>query len=133
MDNSFKNEGFSNIKIKNSIAKKFKVFVLKNKESNSMTLSQMLEFFEKHQLSPNDEIPNHLIKVEKRVLKRINAVIAILKDIEKTQTKPTLGMLQALFSADEKEKKPPMFLEKKKSQRTLEEELKLWEKSNELE
>ena len=98
-----------------------------------MTLSQMLEFFEKHQLSPTDEIPNHLIKVEKRILKRINAVIAILKDIEKTQTKPTLGMLQALFTADEKEKKSPMFLEKKKSQRTLEEELKLWEKSNELE
>ncbi|MEM7486050.1 MAG: BfmA/BtgA family mobilization protein [Bacteroidota bacterium] len=133
MDNSFKNEGFSNIKIKNSIAKKFRSFALKNKESNSMILSQMLEFFEKHQLSPTDEIPNHLIKVEKRILKRINAVIAILKDIEKTQTKPTLGMLQALFTADEKEKKPPMFLEKKKSQRTLEEELKLWEKSNELE
>ena len=133
MDNSFKNEGFSNIKIKNSIAKKFRSFALKNKESNSMILSQMLEFFEKHQLSPTDEIPNHLIKVEKRILKRINAVIAILKDIEKTQTKPTLGMLQALFTADEKEKKPPMFLEKKKSQRTLEEELKLWEKSTELE
>ena len=133
MDNSFKNEGFSNIKIKNSIAKKFRSFALKNKESNSMILSQMLEFFEKHQLSPTDEIPNHLIKVEKRILKRINAVIAILKDIEKTQTKPTLGMLQALFTADEKEKKPPMFLEKKKSQRTLEEELKLREISNELE
>lgn len=133
MDNSFKNEGFSNIKIKNSIAKKFRSFALKNKESNSMTLSQMLEFFEKHQLSPDDEIPNHLIKVEKRILKRINAVIAIIKDIEKTQTKPTLGMLQALFTADEKEKKSPMFVEKKRSQRTLEEELKLWEKSNEFE
>ncbi|WP_339715181.1 BfmA/BtgA family mobilization protein [uncultured Kriegella sp.] len=133
MDKSFKNEGFSNIKIKNSIAIKFRSFALKNKESNSMTLDQMLEFFEKHQLSPNDKIPNHLIQVEKQILKRINAVIAILKDIEKTQTKPTLGMLQALFTADEKENKSPMFVEKKRSQRTLEEELKLWEKSNEFE
>ena len=131
MDKSFKNEGFSNIKIKSSIAKKFRVFVLKNKESNSMTLDQMLEFFERHQLSPNDEIPNHLIQVEKRILKRINAVIAILKDIEKTQTKPTLGMLQALFMTEEK-KTTPMYIEKKKSQRTLEEELKLLEKSDDL-
>lgn len=130
MDKIFKNEGFSNIKIKDSIAKKFRSFVLKNKESNSMTLDQMLEFFEKHQLSPNDEIPNHLIQVEKRILKRINTVIAILKDIEKTQTKPTVGMLQALFTADEKEKKTPMFVEKKQSERTLEEELNLWEESN---
>ena len=131
MDKSFKNEGFSNIKIKNSIAKKFRVFVLKNKESNSITLYQMLEFFEKHQLSPNDEIPNHLIQVEKRILKRINSVIAILKDIEKTQTKPTLGMLQALFMTEEK-KAAPMYIEKKKSQRTLEEELELLEKSDDL-
>ncbi|WP_297707406.1 BfmA/BtgA family mobilization protein [uncultured Eudoraea sp.] len=131
MDKNYINEGFSNIKIKTSVTQKFKLFVLKQGESNSMTLNQMLDFFEKHQLSPDDEIPNHLVQVEKRLLKRINAVIAIIKDIEKTQTKPTLGMLQALFIADEKEKTVPKLVEKNQSQRTLEEELELWKNSNE--
>ena len=130
MDKSYKNEGFSNIKIKSSVARKFKVFVRKYKESNSMTLDVMLEFFEKHQLLPNDEIPNHLLQTEKRLLKRINAVIAIMKDMEKTQTKPTVGMLEALFTVGEKEEEAPLFVEKKQNNRTLTEELEQWKKSN---
>lgn len=112
-------------------AVRFRKFSKEVSKSNTDTLEAMLEFFEKHQLSPDDEIPNHLFQVEKRLLKRINAVIAIIKDIEKTQTKPTIGMLQALFTADDKEKKTPMFVEKKQRERTLKEELNLWKESNE--
>jgi len=130
MDQSYKNEGFSNVKIKRSVARKFKMFVRKYNESNSMTLDQMLQFFEKHQLLPSDEIPNHLLQTEKRLLKRINAVIAIMKDMEKTQTKPTVGMLEALFTVNEKEEDAPRFVEKKQHNRTLEEELEHWKKSN---
>jgi len=130
MDKSYKNEKFSNIKIKSSVARKFKAFVRKYKESNSMTLDEMLGFFEKHQLLPNDEIPNHLLQTEKRLLKRINAVIAIMKDMEKTQTKPTVGMLEALFTVGEKEEEAPLFVEKKQNNRTLTEELEQWKKSN---
>ena len=129
MDKSYRNEGFSNVKIKSSVARKFKVFVRKYKESNSMTLDQMLEFFERHQLLHSDEIPDHLLQTEKRLLKRINAVIAIMKDMEKTQTKPTVGMLEALFIVNEKEEETPLFIEKKKN-RTLAEELKHFDKSN---
>jgi len=44
--------------------------------------------------------------LEGLIKKRINGVIAILKDIEKTQTKPTAGMLMALIeAADPKNKK----------------------------
>jgi hypothetical protein len=64
MDKTFKNEGFSNIKIKYSIAKKFRSFALKN--------------------------------------------------IEKTQTKPTLGMLQALFMTKEKKVALKVYREKEK-------------------
>ena len=130
MDKSYRNEGFSNLKIKSSVARKFNVFVRKYKESNSMTLDQMLEFFERHQLLPSDEIPNHLLQTEKRLLKRINAVIAIMKDMEKTQTKPTVGMLEALFIVNEKEEDAPRFVEKKKKNRTLAEELEHFDKSN---
>ncbi len=130
MDKSYRNEGFSNVKIKSSVARKFKVFVRKYKESNSMTLDQMLEFFERHQLLHSDEIPDHLLQTEKRLLKRINAVIAIMKDMEKTQTKPTVGMLEALFTVNEKEEETPLFIEKKQNTRTLSEELEQWNKSN---
>ena len=122
---------FSAINVKKMTAVRFRKFSKEISKSNTDTLEAMLEFFEKHQLSPDDEIPNHLFQVEKRLLKRINAVIAIIKDIEKTQTKPTIGMLQALFTADDKEKKTPMFVEKKQHQRTLKEELNLWKESNE--
>jgi hypothetical protein len=130
MDKSYKNEGFSNIKIKSSVARKFKAFVRKYKESNSVTLDQMFNFFEKYQLLPNDEIPNRLLQTEKRLLKRINAVIAIMKDVEKTQTKPTVGMLEALFAVNEKEDDEPLFVEKKQNNRTLAEELEHFDKSN---
>ncbi len=129
MDKSYRNEGFSNVKIKSSVARKFKVFVRKYKESNSMTLDQMLEFFERHQLLHSDEIPDHLLQTEKRLLKRINAVIAIMKDMEKTQTKPTVGMLEALFIVNEKEEEL-RYLSRKKKNRTLAEELKHFDKSN---
>ena len=130
MDKSYKNEGFSNVKIKTSVARRFKIFVRKFQASNSMTLDQMLEFFEKHQLLPNDEIPNHLLQTERRLLKRINAVIAIMKDMEKTQTKPTVGMLEALFAVNEAEDDEPLFLEKKQNNRTLAEELEHFKKSS---
>tara|TARA_R110000751_G_scaffold124391_1_gene225538 strand:+ start:15538 stop:15813 length:276 start_codon:yes stop_codon:yes gene_type:complete len=91
----------------------------------------MLDFFERHKVLPKDEIPNHLVQMEKRLLKRINAVIAIMKDMEKTQTKPTVGMLEALFTVNEKKEDTPRFVEKKQNNRTLEEELEHWKKSNE--
>ncbi|CDF80813.1 hypothetical protein BN863_31010 [Formosa agariphila KMM 3901] len=36
----------------------------------------------------------------------MNGMIAIMKDIEKHQTKPTVAMLQALFEQAEASKKP---------------------------
>ncbi len=44
--------------------------------------------------------------LESLIKKRINGVIGILKDIEKTQTKPTAAILMALMeAADPKNKK----------------------------
>ena len=50
--------------------------------------------------------------LEKLIKKRINGLVAIIKDIEKHQTKPMLAMMQLLFQVEAKEKKP-LFIEKK--------------------
>ncbi len=52
-----------------------------------------MNFFEWNDLSPND----NLGLKNNRTNKRINAVIAILKNIEKHQTLPTKAMLDSLF------------------------------------
>ena len=132
MDKEFKNEPFLTLKMKRSVVKRFRTFCRLTGTSQSLGMSDMLDFFERHKVLPKDKIPNHLLQVEKRLLKRINAVIAIMKDVEKTQTKPTVGMLEALFTMDDKKEEKPMFVEKKQHNRTLEEELKQWTKSNEL-
>lgn len=130
MDPEYENEPFMGINFKRSVAKKFKTFARQNGGSYSVVLDQMLWFFERHKLSPEDELPNHLIKTEKKLLQRINAVIAIIKEIEKRQTLPTVGMLQALFEAEEPEsKKPTRTIEKRFENRTLEEELEKLKKS----
>ncbi len=77
-----------------------------------MTLLLMLDFFEENGISPEDELTTNLKATENLFKKRINALIAIIKDIEKTQTKPTVAMLQLLFEAAATEKKP-LILEKK--------------------
>jgi len=45
--------------------------------------------------------------------KRMNGMIAIMKDIEKSQTKPTVSMLYSLFENVEPPKKKTLMLEKK--------------------
>ena len=72
----------------------------------------MLHFFERNDLSPDDDLGIN----NNRTNKRINAVIAILKNIEKTQTKPTVAMLQSLFEQAEPPKKK-LILEKNRPEK----------------
>ena len=68
--------------------------------------------FEENGVSPNESLGPQMITLESLIKKRINGVIAIVKDIEKNQTKPTVAMLHALFQETTAEKKP-LLLEKK--------------------
>ena len=90
-----------------------------------MTLLVMLEFFETSGISPKERMDSKIQTLESLVKKRINHVIAVIKEQEKTQTKPTLSMLQALFEGaalkdtpkfveKKPKKKPPKFIEKKR-------------------
>lgn len=89
---------FSAISIKCKVASRFRKFSKEISKSNTDALELMLNFFEWNDLSPEDNLG---VKNE-RTNKRINAVIAILKNIEKHQTKPTTIMLQRLFEETSK-------------------------------
>ncbi len=106
MDKGYEKERFESLSIKAPVAKKFKRYCKGISKSQSMALLLMLEFFENNGISPEDSIGPHIQTLENLIKKRINGVIAIMRDIEKNQTKPTVAMLQALFEEAEPKKKP---------------------------
>jgi len=99
---------FSAINIKKKVATRFRSFSKQVSYSHTETLEAMMNFFEWNELTPNDNlgVQNNSIK------KRINASIAILKNIENSQTKPTNAMLELLFQQnDENEQEEDDFFE----------------------
>lgn len=86
MDEEFKKEQFETLKIKSSVAKKFRRFSRTISKSQSICLLLMLEFFENNGISPTESMGPKMQTLETLIKKRINGVIAILKDIEKGQT-----------------------------------------------
>lgn len=111
MDKGYEKERFESVSLKTSVAKKFNKYCQKLSMSKSMTLLLMLEFFDENGISPAESMGPKMQTLENLVKKRINGVIAILKDIEKSQTKPTVAMMQSLF--EESAPKQPLILEKK--------------------
>ena len=105
MDKGYEKERFESVSIKVTVVKKFRSYSKSISKSLSMTLLLMLEFFEVNGISPNERLGANMTTLESRIKKRINALIAIIKDIEKNQTKPTNAMLQLLFQEDPKEDK----------------------------
>lgn len=114
MDEKFKKEKFKTLSIKVSVDKKFRHYCKAISRSHSMTLLLMVEFFEKNGISPEESLGPHIQTLENLIKKRISAVIAIMKDIEKNQTKPTTAMLTALLEQEEPKKKP-LLVEKKRT------------------
>tara|TARA_R110002096_G_scaffold65737_1_gene159940 strand:+ start:3987 stop:4424 length:438 start_codon:yes stop_codon:yes gene_type:complete len=105
MDKGYEKERFESLSIKSTVVKKFRKYSKSISKSNSMTLLLMVEFFERNELYPEDDLKPGLMETENRIKKRINALISIIKDIEKNQTKPTLAMLQSLFEESEPKQK----------------------------
>ena len=105
MDNGYEKEQFTTVSFKDSIAKKFRAFSKKMGASNSMTMLMMLDFFETNNLSPKESIGPTVNTLESLIKKRVSAVIAILRDMEKNQTRPTVAMMQSLFEEAEPKNK----------------------------
>lgn len=97
MDKGYEKEAFQGLRIKASIAEKFRRYARKISKSQSMTLLLMLDFFEYNNISPSEKMGPKMQTLESTLKKRINALIAIIRDIEQNQTLPTKGMLQAIF------------------------------------
>ncbi|MEN8126115.1 MAG: BfmA/BtgA family mobilization protein [Bacteroidota bacterium] len=90
---NFSKYNFSGINFKKEVASRFREFSKQISKSNTEALESMLNFFDWNGISPNDNLD---VKID-GTKKRINALIAIVKNIEKHQTKPTNAMLQTLF------------------------------------
>ena len=105
-------DSFTGIRFKKETAKRFQTFSRTYFKSHTEAMSTMLDFFYYNEISPKEKLGPTGRTIEAKLLKRINAVIAIMRDVEKTQTKPTVAMIQTLFEMEEPYKKP-LIVEKK--------------------
>ncbi|PKD20032.1 golgi family protein P55 [Salegentibacter salinarum] len=104
-------ESFISIRLKKKTAQRFQKFSKEHFKSHTETMSAMLDFFYYNEISPQERLGPTGRTIEASLKKRIHAVIALMRDIEKTQTKPTVVMIQSLFEMEEPQKKP-LILEK---------------------
>ncbi|MBU2998104.1 hypothetical protein KO500_16820 [Cellulophaga baltica] len=105
-------DSFIGIRFKKETAQRFQTFSRTYFKSHTEAMATMLDFFCYNEISPREKLGPTGRTIEAKLLKRINAVIAIMRDVEKTQTKPTVAMLHALFETEEPTKKP-LIVEKK--------------------
>lgn len=63
-------------------------------------MATILDFFFYNEISPKERFGPTGRTMEANLLKRMNAIIAIQRDIEKTQTRPTVAMLESLFKTE---------------------------------
>ena len=97
MDKGLEKEHFVTFKLKSSVGKRFRRFSKTFGKSQSITLLAMMDFFEVNEVSPNERLGETISSLKYQMKRRFNAVIAIIRDIEKNQTRPTTAMLQKLF------------------------------------
>lgn len=94
-------DSFIGIRFKKETAKRFQTFSRTYFKSHTEAMATMLDFFFYNEISPKEKLGPTGRTIEAKLLKRINAVIAIMRDVEKTQTKPTVAMIKSLFETEE--------------------------------
>lgn len=105
-------DSFIGIRFKKETARRFQEFSRTHFKSHTEAMATMLDFFFYNEISPKEKLGPTGRTIEASIKKRINAVIAIMRDMEKTQTKPTVAMIESLFQTEDTTKKP-LILEKK--------------------
>ncbi len=99
-------DSFITIRFKRKTAKRFQEFSKTHFKTHTETMEAILDFFMHNEISPKEKLGPTGRTIEASLKKRINAVIAIMRDMEKNQTKPTAAMIASLFQAEEPNKKP---------------------------
>ncbi|WP_437397564.1 BfmA/BtgA family mobilization protein [Flagellimonas lutimaris] len=100
MDKGYEKEQFAAMKVKVSVARKFRRFSKLFGKSQSLTLLAMMDFFERHGISPDQHFGETIASMKLFIKRRFNAMVAIMRSIEKEQTLPTVSMMQALFQQE---------------------------------
>lgn len=90
---------FSAISIKADVAVKFRRYSKQFSKSNSEVLQRMLFFLQWNGLDPFGRSVDKIVSALEKDRKQIEYLISILRNIEKTQTKPTYEMVKILFEA----------------------------------
>lgn len=93
-------DDFRAVRLKKGTLSRFKNFSRKVGRSYSHTLDMVMDFFEWHGFLPSERFEKSIGQEIIKNRKRTDAVIAIIRDIEKNQTLPTMGMMQALFNQE---------------------------------
>jgi len=100
---------YANINLRAEVTERFRAFSKKIASTHAETLTAMMDFFEWHGYSPYQRFGKDILADNQKTRKRIDAVIAIIKDIEKSQNIPLINietMLQALFQGNLKKERP---------------------------
>ncbi len=108
-------DDFNTIRLKKKTIEKLKKFSKKISPSYSETLDYMIAFFKDNNLSPYDTMDANYTSYINIYNKRMDALISILRNMEKTQLIPTREMLESLF-IEENNEEEQLFVE-----RTMEE------------
>jgi len=110
-------DDFNTIRLKRKTLQEFKEYSLKTSPNYSETLEFMIAFFKDTGISPYDTIRNPILASTVAIYRRLDYIVALLKDIEKTQLIPTREMLESLFEGvEKKEEKQPLYIERTKEE-----------------
>ena len=88
---------YSNLKITSQVAENFRKYTKIIGKKHSETLQLFLDFFEKNNVQPTDEISGSLKSVENKILQRIDALIKIIRGIEKEELKRSGAIKEMLY------------------------------------
>ena len=92
-------KAYINIRFKKKTAERFQEFSRTHYKTHSEAMAGMLDFFFYNEISPKENFGPTGRRIENSLKKRINAVIAIMKNMEKNKATPTLAILESLMEA----------------------------------
>ncbi|RYC51737.1 BfmA/BtgA family mobilization protein [Flagellimonas olearia] len=110
-DRTRKATGYSNITVNKETATRFRGYSKRFNKSHSEVLDGMVTFFRENNLDPfgggTRIVLDHIKKLERQMMKKIDRLIAIVKNMEKTSIRPTYEMMLILYEAYVKDGRKP--------------------------
>ena len=102
---------YSNITVKKETATRFRTYSKRFNKSHSEVLDGMIQYFKENHLDPFGEgtkvILDSIKKLQLKMMKKFDRLIAIIKNMEKTSIRPTYEMVLILYEAYVKDGRKP--------------------------